>query len=169
MSLKELRKCATEIGIDTTTLVERDDYVNALLSKRTTDETSFKARKRKHEEDEAAAEVKRRAKMSSEAEESAKREALEQVNIWATHADLRLFLHRCGMKIDQHGRSTKRLLQKSYRQAMLRFHPDRARQNPSASKRSRAKSPNGSRTHGVRFHRRLRTHAFIHFQPSIAM
>ncbi len=128
MSLKELRKCATEIGIDTTTLVERDDYVNALLSKRTTDETSFKARKRKHEEDEAAAEVKRRAKMSSEAEESAKREALEQVNIWATHADLRLFLHRCGMKIDQHGRSTKRLLQKSYRQAMLRFHPDRARQ-----------------------------------------
>ena len=128
MSLKELRKCATEIGIDTTTLVERDDYVNALLSKRTTDETSFKARKRKHEEDEAAAEVKRRAKMSSKAEESAKREALEQVNIWATHADLRLFLHRCGMKIDQHGRSTKRLLQKSYRQAMLRFHPDRARQ-----------------------------------------
>ena len=72
--------------------------------------------------------MKRRAKMSSEAEESAKREALEQVNIWATHADLRLFLHRCGMKIDQHGRSTKRLLQKSYRQAMLRFHPDRARQ-----------------------------------------
>jgi DnaJ-domain-containing protein 1 len=44
------------------------------------------------------------------------------------HADLRLFLYRCGVSIDQHGRSTKRLLQKSYRQAMLKFHPDRARQ-----------------------------------------
>ena len=128
MSLKELRKCATEIGVNTATLVERDDYVNALLSKRKSDETAFKARKRKHEQEEAEAEAKRRARISSEAEESAKREALAQVNIWATHADLRLFLHRCGMKIDQHGRSTKRLLQKSYRQAMLRFHPDRARQ-----------------------------------------
>jgi len=128
MSLKELRKCATDIGVNTTTLVERDDYVNALLSKRKSDETAFKARKRKHEQEEAEAEAKRRARISSEAEESAKREALAQVNIWATHADLRLFLHRCGMKIDQHGRSTKRLLQKSYRQAMLRFHPDRARQ-----------------------------------------
>ena len=46
------------------------------------------------------------------------------------HADLRLFLHRCGIAVQggQYGKSTKRLLQSSYRKAMLKYHPDRARQ-----------------------------------------
>jgi len=128
MSIKDLRRCATDVGIDVSTLVEREDYVNALTKKRDTGQVAFNEKKRKRDEERAAVEAKQRAKKASEEEESAKREAVHQVSIWAMHADLRLFLYRCGVSIDQHGRSTKRLLQKSYRQAMLKFHPDRARQ-----------------------------------------
>ncbi|OUS47321.1 hypothetical protein BE221DRAFT_92470 [Ostreococcus tauri] len=75
-----------------------------------------------------AAETRRKARREKEEEESAHREAVQQVSIWSAHADLRLFLHRCGISIEQHGRSTKSVLAKAYRQAMLKFHPDRARQ-----------------------------------------
>ena len=128
MSIKDLRRCATDVGIDVSTLVEREDYVNALTKKRDTGQAAFNEKKRKRDEERAAVEAKQRAKKASEEEDHAKRAAVHQVSIWAMHADLRLFLYRCGVSIDQHGRSTKRLLQKSYRQAMLKFHPDRARQ-----------------------------------------
>ena len=128
MSLKSLRMVATNVGIDTTTLVERGDFVAALEKKKQTGRKDFEERKRKREAELNAVEEQRKARRVHEEEESAKREAVQQVSIWSTHADLRLFLHRCGVTIDQHGRSTKRLLAKAYRQAMLKYHPDRARQ-----------------------------------------
>lgn len=128
MSLKRLRVVATNVHIDTTTLVERDDFVAALEKKKQTGRKEFEERKRKREAELNAEEAQRKARRVHEEEESAKREAVQQVSIWSTHADLRLFLYRCGVTIDQHGRSTRRLLAKAYRQAMLKYHPDRARQ-----------------------------------------
>ncbi|CEF98777.1 DnaJ domain [Ostreococcus tauri] len=128
MSLKDLRVVATDVGVDTTVLVERGDFVAALEKKKKAGDVEFKERKRKREAEFDAAETRRKARREKEEEESAHREAVQQVSIWSAHADLRLFLHRCGISIEQHGRSTKSILAKAYRQAMLKFHPDRARQ-----------------------------------------
>ena len=134
MSLRDLRRCATAVGVDVTAMVERDDFVAALRAKRDNEADAFKAKKKKHDEEEATRKKKRdehrAARRAADEEESAKREAVHQVAVWAMHADLRLFLHRCGIAVQggQYGKSTKRLLQSSYRKAMLKYHPDRARQ-----------------------------------------
>ena len=70
MSIKDLRRCATDVGIDVSTLVEREDYVNALTKKRDTGQAAFNEKKRKRDEERAAVEAKQRAKKASEEEES---------------------------------------------------------------------------------------------------
>lgn len=128
MSLKDLKMCVTRLAFNDAHLVEREDYIGLLITERETAKERFeklKTDRAEREKKEAEAQTAQRKK---EDEESAKRDAVRQVAVWAMHADLRLFLHRCGLKVEQHGRSNKRTLAKIYRQAMLKYHPDRARQ-----------------------------------------
>ena len=128
MSLKDLKMCVTRLSFNDSYLVEREDYIGLLITERETAKERFEKRKRDRAEREKKEADARTAQRKKEDEESAKRDAVRQVAVWAMHADLRLFLHRCGLKVEQHGRSNKRTLAKIYRQAMLKYHPDRARQ-----------------------------------------
>jgi len=136
MSLKDLRRCATDIGIDVTAMVEREDFVSALKTRRTDEAEAFKAKKLKREEEETARKRKRdadrAARRATNEEETAKHEAVRRVAALAKDADLRLFLIRCGIPVPATGgqvvKSTKRLLKGSYKEAMMTYHPDRVRQ-----------------------------------------
>lgn len=128
MSLKDLKMCVTRLAFNTAHLVEREDYIGLLITERETAKERFEKRKKDRAEREKKEAETQMAQRKKEDEESAKRDAVRQVAVWAMHADLRLFLHRCGLKVEQHGRSNKRTLAKIYRQAMLKYHPDRARQ-----------------------------------------
>ena len=128
MSLKDLKICVTRLAFNDAHLVEREDYIGLLITERETAKERFEKRKKDRAEREKKEAEAQTAQRKKEDEESAKRDAVRQVAVWAMHADLRLFLHRCGLKVEQHGRSNKRTLAKIYRQAMLKYHPDRARQ-----------------------------------------
>ena len=128
MSLKDLKMCVTRLAFNDAHLVEREDYIGLLITERETAKERFEKRKKDRAEREKKEAEAQTAQRKKEDEESAKRDAVRQVAVWAMHADLRLFLHRCGLKVEQHGRSNKRTLAKIYRQAMLKYHPDRARQ-----------------------------------------
>lgn len=128
MSLKDLKMCVTRLAFNTAHLVEREDYIGLLITERETAKERFEKRKKDRAEREKKEAETQAAQRKKEDEESAKRDAVRQVAVWAMHADLRLFLHRCGLKVEQHGCSNKRTLAKIYRQAMLKYHPDRARQ-----------------------------------------
>ena len=93
-------------------------------------------RKRAAEEEIAARQRRKLAELREDeskrvADESvqakAKQRAVTKVTAWARNADLRLFLQRCGIKVDGGVALTKKALTKSYRLAMLKFHPDRTR------------------------------------------
>lgn len=128
MSLKDLKMCVTRLAFNAAHLIEREDYIGLLITERETAKERFEKRKKDRAEREKKEAEIQTAQRKKEDEESAKRDAVRQVAVWAMHADLRLFLHRCGLKVEQHGRSNKRTLAKIYRQAMLKYHPDRARQ-----------------------------------------
>ena len=128
MSLKDLKMCVTRLAFNDAHLVEREDYIGLLITERETAKERFEKRKKDRAEREKKVAETQAAQRKKEDEESAKRDAVRQVAVWAMNADLRLFLHRCGLKVEQHGRSNKRTLAKIYRQAMLKYHPDRARQ-----------------------------------------
>lgn len=138
----ELRRIANAMGIDVTGLLEKDEFVKAVVDKRDGGREAWAVKKRKRtaEEDLASRQRKKLAELRqnesrkqadefTEAAEKAK--AVTQVKAWSRGADLRVFLQRCGIKVDGHGK-TKKALQGAYRRAMLKFHPDRTRAASSA-------------------------------------
>jgi hypothetical protein len=137
LSAGELRRIAKAMGIDVTGLLEKEEFVNAVVAKRDTGKEAWAARKRKRAAEEEIASRQRqklaelrqnesRKKAEESAQSPAKATAVRKVKQWAHGADLRLFLQRCGIKVDGHGK-TKKALQGAYRRAMLKFHPDRTR------------------------------------------
>ena len=137
LSAGELRRIAKAMGIDVTGLLEKEEFVNVVVAKRDSGKEAWAVRKRKRTAEEEVASRQRqklaelrRNESRKQAEETAqspaKATAVKKVKQWAHGADLRLFLQRCGIKVDGHGK-TKRALQGAYRRAMLKFHPDRTR------------------------------------------
>ena len=137
LSAGELRKIAKALGIDVTGLLEKEEFVNVVVAKRDSGKEAWAVRKRKRAAEEEIASRQRqklaelrqnesRKKAEETAQSPAKATAISKVKKWAHGADLRLFLQRCGIKVDGHGK-TKKALQGAYRRAMLKFHPDRTR------------------------------------------
>jgi len=137
LSAGELRRIAKAMGIDVTGLLEKEEFVNVVVAKRDSGKEAWAVRKRKRAAEEEIASRQRqklaelrqnesRKKAEETAQSPAKATAILKVKKWAHGADLRLFLQRCGIKVDGHGK-TKKALQGAYRRAMLKFHPDRTR------------------------------------------
>ena len=137
LSAGELRRIAKAMGIDVTGLLEKEEFVNVVVAKRDSGKEVWAVRKRKRAAEEEIASRQRqklaelrqnesRKKAEETAQSPAKATAILKVKKWAHGADLRLFLQRCGIKVDGHGK-TKKALQGAYRRAMLKFHPDRTR------------------------------------------
>ena len=137
LSAGELRRTAKAMGIDVTGLLEKEEFVNVVVAKRDSGKEAWAVRKRKRTAEEEIASRQRqklaelrRNESRKQAEETAqspaKATAVKKVKQWAHGADLRLFLQRCGIKVEGHGK-TKKALQGAYRRAMLKFHPDRTR------------------------------------------
>lgn len=137
LSAGELRRIAKAMGIDVTGLLEKEEFVNVVVAKRDSGKEAWAVRKRKRAAEEEIASRQRqklaelrqnesRKKAEETAQSPAKATAILKVKNWAHGADLRLFLQRCGIKVDGHGK-TKKALQGAYRRAMLKFHPDRTR------------------------------------------
>ena len=137
LSAGELRRVAKAMGIDVTGLLEKEEFVNVVVAKRDSGKEAWAVRKRKRAAEEEIASRQRqklaelrqnesRKKAEETAQSPAKATAISKVKKWAHGADLRLFLQRCGIKVDGHGK-TKKALQGAYRRAMLKFHPDRTR------------------------------------------
>ena len=137
LSAGELRRIAKAMGIDVTGLLEKEEFVNVVVAKRDSGKEVWAVRKRKRAAEEEIASPQRqklaelrqnesRKKAEETAQSPAKATAILKVKKWAHGADLRLFLQRCGIKVDGHGK-TKKALQGAYRRAMLKFHPDRTR------------------------------------------
>ena len=137
LSAGELRRIAKAMGIDVTGLLEKEEFVNVVVAKRDSGKEAWAVRKRKRAAEEEIASRQRqklaelrqnesRKKAEETAHSPAKATAILKVKKWAHGADLRLFLQRCGIKVDGHGK-TKKALQGAYRRAMLKFHPDRTR------------------------------------------
>ena len=137
LSAGELGRIAKAMGIDVTGLLEKEEFVNVVVAKRDSGKEAWAVRKRKRAAEEEIASRQRqklaelrqnesRKKAEETAQSPAKATAISKVKKWAHGADLRLFLQRCGIKVDGHGK-TKKALQGAYRRAMLKFHPDRTR------------------------------------------
>ena len=137
LSAGELRRIAKAMGIDVTGLLEKEEFVNVVVAKRDSGKEAWAVRKRKRAAEEEIASRQRqklaelrqnesKKKAEETAQSPAKATAILKVKKWAHGADLRLFLQRCGIKVDGHGK-TKKALQGAYRRAMLKFHPDRTR------------------------------------------
>jgi len=137
LSAGELRRIAKAMGVDIAGLLEKNEFVAAIVAKRDGGREAWTVRKRKRATEEAIAarqrkklvelrqdESKREAQESSETK--AKQHAVRQVAAWSRNADLKLFLQRCGIDVHGSGR-TKKALQTAYRRAMMKYHPDRTR------------------------------------------
>ena len=134
----ELKRIAKAMGVDITGCVEKAELAIAITAKREGGREAWVARKRKRaaEEEIAARQRRKLAELREEeskraanesAQASARQRAVAKVASWGHRADLRLFLQRCGVKVDGGGGNTKGALTKSYRRAMMKFHPDRTR------------------------------------------
>lgn len=134
----ELKRIAKAMGVDITGCVEKAELAIAITEKREVGREAWVARKRKRaaEEEIAARQRRKLAELREEeskraanesAQASARQRAVSKVASWGHRADLRLFLQRCGIKVDGGGGNTKGALTKSYRRAMMKFHPDRTR------------------------------------------
>jgi hypothetical protein len=134
----ELKRIAIAMGVDITGCVEKAELTTAITAKREGGREAWVARKRKRAAEEEIA-VRQRRKLAElregeskrvadeSAQVNAKQRAVAQVTAWARNADLRLFLTRCGIPVDRGAAMTKKALTKSYRRAMMKYHPDRTR------------------------------------------
>jgi hypothetical protein len=135
----ELKRIAIAMGVDITGCVEKVELAAAITAKRDGGREAWAVRKRKRAAEEESA-VRQRRKLAELREDESKRvadesaqvcakqRAVAQVASWAQgNANLKTFLRRCGVTVDAGAGMTKKVLTKSYRRAMMKYHPDRTR------------------------------------------
>ena len=141
-SIRELKQRGALIGADFSSAIEKSEYIDAIIRRITAvgGKTGWLRLKRQKD---ASIETKKRQReklkayqestaIDIEAESTTRllqHQAHRTVEQWSHRADLRLFLVRCGVAVEggERGRSDKQTLQKAYKRAMLKFHPDRQR------------------------------------------
>ena len=141
-SIRELKQRGALIGADFSSAIEKSEYIDAIIRRITAvgGKTGWLRLKRQKD---ASIETKKRQReklkayqestaIDIEAESTTRllqNQAHRTVEQWSHRADLRLFLVRCGVAVEggERGRSDKQTLQKAYKRAMLKFHPDRQR------------------------------------------
>ena len=112
LSAGELRRIAKAMGVDIAGLLEKDEFVAAIVAKRDGGREAWTVRKRKRATEEAIAARQRKnswscARMSlsvrlkSLRRQKAKQHAVRQVAAWSRNADLKLFLQRCGIDVHE--------------------------------------------------------------------
>ena len=120
------------MGIDVTGLLEKEEFVNVVVAKRDSGKEAWAVGRARGRGEIAS---RQRQKLAELRQNESRKKAEETHNLrqkrqrfqgemWAHGADLRLFLQRCGIKVDGHGKTKKA---GAYRRAMLKFHPDRTR------------------------------------------
>ena len=141
-SIRDLKHRGALIGADFSSAIEKSEYIDAIVRRVTAvgGKTGWLRLKRQKD---ASLESKKRQReklkayqdstaIDIEAESNTRllqHQAHKTVEQWSHRADLRLFLVRCGVAVEggERGRSDKQTLQKAYKRAMLKFHPDRQR------------------------------------------
>ena len=139
-SIRDLKRRGALIGADFSSAIEKSEYIDAIVRRITAiGGKSGWLRRKRHKDASIETGKRQREKLKAyqdstaidiEAESATRRlqhQARKTVEKWSHRADLRLFLVRCGVDVEggERGKSDKKTLQKAYKRAMMKFHPDR--------------------------------------------
>lgn len=124
LPVKQSRYMAKTLGVDTSGFLEKSEYAKALGELKIIGREQWLSRRKKAEE-QRLANKQLQVTIREKKIERDKTAAIQKVKLLALNANLKIFLQRIDIKVDERAICNRQHLKNAYRKAMMKYHPDK--------------------------------------------